>query len=247
MYQETMAANAAEQATEPQTSLAMEEPASEVPGGAETVQNSVDRTQDPVPAEVDTTRAFSERLKVMSSRKVDEFIAGMGLRDSAGAPIRTRAQYEEWQAAQTGRSSRSPAPATVEDPAAEELARLRSELAGVRDAERDRALLADPERGETYARLRDKVQQLRQHCRAGGTDASLDALYAAVLLRELPELYRTAAADARSEALRNVQAAVQASPGALSDTGAPQTLDFESMSSSDFAAYHRRALRGDWN
>ena len=247
MYQETMAANAAEQATEPQTSLAMEESASEVLGGAEVGQNPAGRTQDPVPAEVDTTRAFSERLKVMSSRKVDEFIAGMGLRDAAGEPIRTRAQYEDWQAAQAGQSAQLPTQTAVGDSAAEELVRLRGELAGMRDAERDRALLADPQQGETYARLRDKVQQLRQHCRAGGTDASLDALYAAVLLREMPELYRAAAADARSEALRNVQAAVHASPGALGDTGAPQTLDFESMSSSDFAAYHHRALRGDWN
>lgn len=247
MYQETMAANAAVQTTEPRTSLAMEEPASEAPGGAEAGQNPVGRTQDPVPAEMDTTRAFSERLKAMSSRKVDEFIAGMGLRDAAGEPIRTRAQYDSWQAAQTGQQAALTEQTAAGDPAAEELVRLRDELAGMRDAERDRMLLADPQQGETYARLRDKVQQLRQHCRAGGTDASLDALYAAVLLRELPELYRAAAADARSEALRNVQAAVQASPGALSDAGAPQTLDFESMSSSDFAAYHRRALRGDWN
>ena len=68
-----------------------------------------------------------------------------------------------------------------------------------------------------------------------------------VLLREMPGLCRNAAETARSEALRTVQAPAQASPGALGDAGAPQTLDFESMSSRDFAEYHRRALRGDWD
>lgn len=245
MYQETMAANAAVPQNGTQTSFAMEEPAADAPGGAAAGQNSTAPMQETAADSADTTRAFSERLKAVSSRKVDEFIAGMGLRDAAGTPIRTRAQYDSWQAAQSVPLAQLADPALREQTDGE-LRQLRSELAGFRDAERDRALLADPEQGETYARLRDKVQQLRQSCRECGTDAGLDAVYAAVLLREAPGLCRDAAETARSEALRGVQAAAQASPGALGDAGAPQTLDFESMSSRDFAEYRRRALRGDW-
>lgn len=244
MYQETMAANAAEQQTVPQTSFAMEEPVPDTPGGAGTAPENAVPAQDPAADGMETTRAFSERLKAMSSRKVDDFIAGMGLRDAAGEPIRTRTQYDRWQAQQAVPLAQLADTAGQTDG---ELLQLRSELAGLRDAERDRALLADPEQGETYARLRDKVQQLRQSCRENGTEAGLDAVYAAVLLREMPGLCRNAAETARSEALRTVQAAAQASPGALGDAGAPQTLDFESMSSRDFAEYHRRALRGDWD
>ena len=244
MYQETMAANAAELQDAPQASFAMEGPVPDIPGEDGTADTAAPAKESAADG-VDTTRIFSERLKAMSSRKVDDFIAGMGLRDAAGVPIRSRAQYDSWQAAQSIPLAQLADPAARER-ADDELLQLRSELAGLRDAERDRALLADPEQGETYARLRDKVQQLRQSCRQAGTDAGLDAVYAAVLLHELPGLCRDAAATARSEALRSVQAAAQASPGALGDAGAPQTLDFESMSSRDFAEYHRRALRGDW-
>ncbi len=242
MYQESMAANAAQEPA--QTSFATEETALATPGMAEADENAA-AAQDPAET-AQLTRAFSERLKVMSGKKVDEFIAGMGLRDHTGEPIRTRAQYENWQAAQNLSAVPSAADTALGE-AADELGRLRGELARLHDDERDRALLADPEQGGTYARLRDKVQQLQKHCRADGTDTRLDAVYAAVLLKELPALCREAAENGRSQALRTVQANGQASPGALGGGGAPQTLDFERMSSADFAEYHRRALRGDWS
>ncbi len=200
-------------------------------------------------AGVETTRAFSERLKAVSGRKVDEFIAGMGLQDHTGALIRTRAQYDAWQAARlaqpAGEQSGGLA-AELPGTAADELRSLRGELRQLRDAERERTLLNDPEQGATYALLREKVQQLRGACAAGGADVSLDAVYAAVLLKELPGLYRTAEENARSQALRTVQANGQASPGALGGDAAPEVLDFETMSSEDFAEYRRRLMRGEW-
>ena len=75
MYQETMAANAAVPQNGTQTSFAMEEPAAETPGGAAAGQNSTAPMQETAADSADTTRAFSERLKAVSSRKVDEFIA----------------------------------------------------------------------------------------------------------------------------------------------------------------------------
>ena len=69
---------------------------------------------------------------------------------------------------------------------------------------------------------------------------------AAVLLRELPSLQKQAAANARQQALATVQANGQASPGALAGPTADDAPDFERMPSSEFAEYHRRALRGEW-
>lgn len=197
-------------------------------------------------ASVETTRAFSERLKTMSGRRVDEFIAGMGLQDHTGAPIRTRAQYDAWQAARACAPQEQSGMAQGSAVPSDELAALRGELRSLRDAERDRALLTDPAQGQTYAALRDKVQEVQQVCRTCGDDVSLDAVYAAVLMDELPQLYRQAVETARGEALRTVQANGLASPGALGGGPAAQPLDFDTMSSADFAEYHRRALRGEW-
>lgn len=270
MFDDRVAANAAQETAQP--SFATEEPKealSEQTGPAICEDASAQSAAQDAAAAVETTRAFSERLKAVSGRRVDEFIAGMGLQDHTGAPIRTRAQYDAWRAAKAAASASAaatgepqPQNAAAAAPGApaeevgtpgqelsagsEELFALRSELHRLQDAERDRALLADPAQGAAYALVRDKVQQLQQLCRNTGEEVSLDAAYAAVLLTELPALCRDAAEKARSEVLRTVQANGLASPGALGDGAAPQPLDFDNMSSADFAEYHRRALRGEW-
>ncbi|MBQ8610408.1 MAG: hypothetical protein IJ412_01740 [Oscillospiraceae bacterium] len=272
MYDDHVAANAAQETAQP--SFATEEPQEalpEQPGPAVCEDASAQSAVQDAAAAVETTRAFSERLKAVSGRRVDEFIAGMGLQDHTGAPIRTRAQYDAWQAAKAAASASAAAPDALQpqntaaaapevqaeqacmperefsSASEEELSALRSELHRLQDAERDRALLADPAQGAAYALVRDKVQQLQQLCRNTGDEVSLDAAYAAVLLTELPALCRDAAEKARSEVLRTVQANGLASPGALGDEANPQPLDFDNMSSADFAEYHRRALRGEWS
>ena len=194
------------------------------------------------------TRAFSERLKAVSQKRVDAFVEGMGLIDPfhGGRPIRTRQQYEDWVQALQAQPMPDNAPETVGDDAPQTAQRLREELEQLRCAQRDRELLADPEQGPVYARLRGDVQQLLQACRQQNAPVSTDAAYAAVLLRELPALQKAAAETARQEALRAVQANGQASPGALGGPSAADTPDFERMTSGEFAEYHRRALRGEW-
>lgn len=131
-------------------------------------------------------------------------------------------------------------------PGAQTLGALQDEVRRLRADARDRDLLADPDQGPVYGALRDKVQQVLRAGEAAGQPIGTDAAYAAVLLRELPALQRQAADSASKQALAALQANSQATPGALGGTAPAAAPDFENMSSSEFAAYHERALRGEW-
>lgn len=208
-----------------------------------------------LPGGAETARVFSQRLKEMSAKQVNAFVAGMGLVDPYrnNRPISTPQDYAAWRAAaHSGAQAMAPGDAVGPEDGAQggegvtELARLQDELQQLRSAEWDRNLLADPEQGPIYAGLRDKVQQLLRYPGQDGRPLQPDAAYAAVLLREMPSLQKQAAANARQQALATVQANGQASPGALAGPAADDAPDFERMSSSEFAEYHRRALRGEW-
>lgn len=252
MEEWTLAANAAGN-TLPQSSDATEQPP---------VSLSGPQTQDPVlpvSETVEATRAFSERLKTMSNKKLDDFIAGMGLSDPfhADRPIQTQQEYRLWQEAarqmqaNAEGSAKEAEPvdtayaAATENSAAEaEVQRLQGELHRLQEAQRDQELLADPEQGPLYAPLRDKVQQMLEFCRGKELEVSTDTAFAAVLLRELPGLTRSAAQKAGEEALRTVQANGHASPGALGGQAASDIPDFERMSSTEFARYRHSLLQG---
>ena len=186
-------------------------------------------------------RAFSRRLQAMSSKRVDDFVAGMGLVDPYrdGRPIRTQEDYAAWQQRLTGEDALPSAPQDAEQQ------RLQEQLHTLMSERRDRELLEDEAHGAAYRLLRDKVQQVLT-----GPDGQLlpldrDAAYGAVLLRELPDVLQQLTGSAREEALRAVQANGMASPGALGGQAAAPAPDFASMSSEEFAAYRRRALCGE--
>ena len=231
----------------------------DVSPATETERPASDADGEPFADGAEGARAFSRRLQAVSSKRVDDFVAEMGLVDPyrGGRPIRTQEDYAAWQQRLTAENvpsvpqeaSREPFPEPAQD-APQEMPdetplQLLEQLHTLESERRDRELLEDEAHGAAYRLLRDKVQQVMT-----GPDGQLlpldrDAVYGAVLLRELPEVLQQLTGSAREEALRAVQAAGTASPGALGGQAAAPAPDFASMPSEEFAAYRRRALCGE--
>lgn len=226
---ENMAANATVEETEPVVET--EEATETVEDGAAAVEPTEDITK---------TQAFSRRLNEMSSKAVDDFVAGMGWSNEiTGEKITTRKQFERYQRMKA-------AEAEGKDPVTTaQLDDVSSQLAHYRNQEQDAALKNDPEMGEVYAMVRDDVMNLVDYCRRNGrTDVDVDAAFKAVLPQNAGKILKTIKASATSKAIKESASAAKASPGKLSGGDIPQNIDYSTMSDAEFEKQIQLAKRG---
>ena len=226
--EENMAANAVEEVTEPVETAEATEPTED---GAAAVEPAEDVTK---------TQAFSRRLNEMSSKAVDEFVAGMGWSNEiTGEKITTRKQFERYQRMKA-------AEAEGKDPVTTaQLDDVSSQLAHYRNQEQDAALKNDPEMGEVYAMVRDDVMNLVDYCRRNGrTDVDVDAAFKAVLPQNAGKILKTIKASATSKAIKESASAAKASPGKLSGGDIPANADYATMSDAEFEKQIQLAKRG---
>ena len=226
--EENMAANAAEETAPVEETTEAVEPAED---GAAAVETTEDVTK---------TQAFSRRLNEMSSKAVDDFVAGMGWSNEiTGEKITTRRQFERYQKMKA-------AEAEGKDPVTTaQLDDVSSQLAHYRNQEQDAALKNDPEMGEVYAMVRDDVMNLVDYCRRNGrTDVDVDAAFKAVLPQNAGKILKTIKASATSKAIKESASAAKASPGKLSGGDVPASVDYGSMSDAEFEKQIQLARSG---
>lgn len=196
------------------------------------------------------TQAFSRRLNEMSARAsaqaVDQFIAARGWRnDFTGEPIRSQAEFEQWQAMMNAHQN-------GQDPrAAAELMQLREQtraqqqqLQFLQVQQDDASLSSDPATAQLYAQLRPQVLELMQYCVNRGQPANLRAAFNVIAMRHLPEMQRAAGEAGQKKAVRQMRANSKATPGPLKDTGEDRPIDYDNMSSSDFEKILKNAKEG---
>lgn len=226
--EETMAANAVEETAPVEETTEAVEPTEDGAAAAEPTED------------VTKTQAFSRRLNEMSSKAVDEFVAGMGWSNEiTGEKITTRKQFERYQKMKA-------AEAEGKDPVTTaQLDDVSSQLAHYRNQEQDAALQRDPEMGEVYAMVRDDVMNLVDYCRRNGrTDVDVDAAFKAVLPQNAGKILKTIKASATSKAIKESASAAKASPGKLSGGDIPTNVDYATMSDAEFEKQIALAKRG---
>lgn len=230
--EEVMAANAAvEETAAPEAEPAVEATTDDGAAAVETPQTEEDITK---------TQAFSRRLNEMSSKAVDDFVAGLGWEnDITGERITSRKEYERYQKMKS-------AEAEGRDPVtAAENADLWEQLSHFRDKEQDAALAADPDSGEAYQMVRDDVLKLVEYSRANGhPEVDVDSAFKVVLQRNAGRILKEVKTRASSQAIKQTSAAAKASPGKLSGGDVPQSMDWNAMSDKEFDKYLKMAKRG---
>ena len=187
----------------------------------------------------DQTRAFAQRVKEMSRREVDSFVAGMGLvNEFTGQPIATRQDYDDFKAMQQAQKR-------GEDPVlSARLAAMQSQLAGYRVREQDERLAADPDRGEAYKALRQEVLDLVRYCHQNGRpEVDVQAAFQVLLSHNLGRVLGDQKQKTEQQAIRRMTAQDKATPGSLRGGSTPPT-SYETMSDADFAKQVELAKRG---
>lgn len=226
--EETMAANAVEETAPVEETTEAVEPTEDGAAAAEPTED------------VTKTQAFSRRLNEMSSKAVDDFVAGMGWSNEiTGEKITTRKQFERYQKMKA-------AEAEGKDPVTTaQLDDVSSQLAHYRNLEQDAALQRDPEMGELYAMVRDDVTSLVEYCqRNGRSDVDVDAAFKTVLAQNAGKIVKNIKASATSKAIKDSASAAKASPGKLSGGDIPQNIDYATMSDAEFEKQIALAKRG---
>lgn len=226
------AANVEEPAEEQiEASPAVEEPAEEAP------------VQEAEPAEERTeTQRVAQRIKEATTKSVDAFIRGMGLKNpyDGDKPILTKADYDAYAEMKKLDEAGQADPVSAYRSIA-----LESELEQLRNNERIRMLEADPVKGQTFGKLKDKVMELMDYCREQGTPCTVDAAFNTVLANSYFDLANEAANQAKADTLRKINNNAQASPGALTGEGPETETDYLKMSDKDFEKLYQSALRGE--
>lgn len=229
--EENMAANAVEEVVDvaPEVTAAPEtEPAED---GVAAVE---------APEDVTKTKAFSERLKKMSAKAVDDFVREQGwVNDITGETISDRAGYAKYQKMRTAQSE-------GKDPAlSAQVDEMRGELARYRLQEQDAQLQSDPEVREIYTELRGEVMDLVDYCRGEGKDVSVRDAFQAVLAKNQSKIIKNIKQKAEAAAAAKYNAAAKASPGKLSGGDTPASVDYATMSDADFEAVLAKAKKGE--
>ena len=208
-------------------------------------QNEEPAQQEPAPEEPQEerteTQRVAQRIRDASQKSVDTFIRGMGLKNpyDGDKPILTKADYDAY-----AEMKKLDEEGQTDPVGAYRNKALQDELALLRGNERMRELESDPVKGQTFAKLKDKVTELMDYCREQGTPCTVDAAFNAILANSYFDLMNEAETSVRNDTLRKINSNAQASPGAMSGED-PADNDISSVSDADFEKLVQKALRGE--
>ena len=218
----------------------------------ETEINTSESSENNSPAEaanvgeedkITKTKAFSQRLNEMSSKKLDSFIASMGWKNDylGGKPIRTEAEYKEFlqmhSAAQAGRDPVSAA----------RINRLESEVSSYRIEKQDAAMQNDPVFGELYKEYRNDVLSLVENAHRKGLNVDIQGAFNAIVMQgeNFKNILARSNTNAEKRAIEKIKNNGVSAVGSLSAESNNKPLDIASMSSEDFEKLVKRVTNGE--
>lgn len=183
---------------------------------------------------------FSERLNAISSKRLDEFIAGNNwVNNFTGEPITSEQEYKEYlamnKAASQGR-----------DPVTESrISGLERQLNEYKKVEQDNQLLNDTVYGPIYKELRQDCMNIMSIAESSGINTDLNSVFNTVLVKKLPQFMERAKREAAAEATKKINANSSATPGALGASAESQRKSVADMSDKEFNELVEKVTMGE--